>query len=89
MMEEINVIVIDRGRKNLYLRYTDPLTEKSVEKSAGTASRRRAQKLAGEWQQEVLAGRLTDKKRLTWAEFRESYETLHGVSGNCRRSTTF
>jgi len=42
MMEEINVIVIDRGRKNLYLRYTDPLTEKNVEKSAGTASRRRA-----------------------------------------------
>ena len=38
MVEEINVIVIDRGRKNLYLRYTDPLTEKNAEKSAGTSS---------------------------------------------------
>ena len=50
-MDEINVIVIDRGRKHLYLRYTDPLTEKNVEKSSGTANRKRAQKLAGEWQQ--------------------------------------
>ncbi|MEZ6038905.1 MAG: tyrosine-type recombinase/integrase [Planctomycetaceae bacterium] len=80
MADEINVIVVDRGRKFLYLRYTDPLTNKRIEKSAGTSNKRQAQKLAGEWQKEIETGTATDRSRLTWEEFRESYQALHGQS---------
>ncbi|MCH2204181.1 MAG: site-specific integrase [Fuerstiella sp.] len=74
---QVNVIVVDRGRKSLYLRYTDPVTEKRVEKSAKTSSRRQAQKLAGQWQQEIEAGISKPNTKLTWDEFRQAYEDLH------------
>lgn len=80
MAEDINVIVVDRGRKHLYLRYTDPLTEKRIEKSAGTANRKLAQKRAGEWQKELIDGTASDRTKFTWAEFRQSYQELHGAS---------
>jgi len=78
MSDDINVIVVDRGRKFLYLRYTDPLTEKKIEKSSGTLNRAKAQKLAGEWQKQLQDGSESDRSRLTWDEFRESYLQLHG-----------
>lgn len=78
MTDGINVIVVDRGRKYLYLRYTDPLTEKRVEKSAGTASHPKAQKLAGEWQRQLRDGSDPGQPRTTWAELEESYLELHG-----------
>ena len=37
MSDEIKVCVLNRGRKNLYLRYVDPMTGKPVEKSAETS----------------------------------------------------
>ncbi len=80
MSDGINVIVVDRGRTSLYLRYTDPLTNKRIEKSAETSDRRQAEKQAGKWQKELEAGLGNDKSRLTWAEFRDSYLELHGSS---------
>lgn len=80
MSDRINVIVVDRGRKSLYLRYTDPLTNKKVEKSAGTASRSKAQKMAGEWQKQLQDGTETDRSRITWDEFCTTYQELHGSS---------
>ena len=74
MSEEINVVVIDRGRKNLYLRYTDPVTGQRVEKSARTASKREAVKTAGEWQSELKNGQGSTNSRLRWDVFREAYE---------------
>ena len=80
MNEEINVIVVSRGRKGLYLRYTDPLTNKRIERIAGTTNRGKAQKLAGEWQKELQQGTENDRSKLTWTEFRDSYLELHGSS---------
>ena len=71
---EINVIVVNRGRKYLYLRYTDPVTGQDIEKSARTSSKREATKLAGEWQAELRAGKGGVKSRLSWADFREDFE---------------
>ena len=88
MSDEINVIVVERkGRKFLYLRYTDPLTERRIEKSAGTSSRKKALKLAGEWQQEIESGVVNDRSRLTWTEFRESYQALQGSSLSAETQT--
>ena len=72
-MDEINVIVVNRGRKYLYLRYTDPVTGQDVEKSARTASKREAIKRAGEWQAEVIAGGGDRQSKLTWSVFRDDF----------------
>lgn len=73
-MNDINVIVVNRGRKYLYLRYTDPVTGQDIEKSARTSSKREATKRAGEWQAELRAGKGGVKSRLSWADFREDFE---------------
>jgi len=72
--EDINVIVVIRkGRKYLYLRYTDPVTGQKVEKSAGTSSKREAVKAAGRWQSELENGQAVSSNRLRWDAFREAY----------------
>src|SRR5260370_20492897 len=71
---EIKVIVIDRGCKWLYLRYIDPMTGRSVEKSAKTSNKKEATKAAGKWEDELRDGRYKSPLRVTWAEFRERYE---------------
>ena len=80
MSEDINVIVVDRGREFLYLRYTDPLTNKKIEKSAGTSNKSAAQKRAGEWQTQLQEGTQQDRSKITWREFCDSYQELHGSS---------
>lgn len=72
-MDEINVIVVDRKRKNLYLRYIDPNTGKVVEKSAKTKVRAEAIKAAGKWQAELREGRYQKPNQMTWEAFREYY----------------
>lgn len=73
MTDDINVIVVDRGRKYLYLRYTDPVTGQKVEKSSGTASKREAIKRAGEWQRDLQNGVFTSRNSLGWEEFKQAY----------------
>jgi integrase len=73
-MDEINVIVVDRGRKYLYLRYTDPVTGQKIEKSSGTAKKREAIKAAGEWQSELQSGVAGRESRLKWEAFTEAYQ---------------
>ena len=81
MSDEINVIVVDHGRKYLYLRYTNPITGERVEKSSGETSERAARKRASEWQAELNAG---GGKRVTakWADFTEAYESRPWLSGH-------
>lgn len=74
MSDEINVNVVDRGRKYLYLRYTDPVTGQKIEKSSGTSKKREATKAAGEWQTELRNGIAAIRSRVTWAAFREAYQ---------------
>lgn len=73
MAEEIKVYVISKNRKNLYLRYIDPLTGKPVEKSAGTGKRSLAVKAAGKWEAELREGRYQKPNKVTWEALRERY----------------
>ena len=65
---------IDRGRKNLYLRFTDPVTGQKIEKSSGTSKKRDANKRAGEWEAELRSGIVGKVDRLKWPAFREEYQ---------------
>ncbi len=73
MSDEINVIVVDRGRKYLYLRYTDPIDGKIHEKSARTTSMRAAQRAAGEWLAELNSTGLASSGLVRWEQFREDF----------------
>ena len=73
MSEEIKVYVIDKGRTNFYLRYTDPLTGKVVEKSAGTSNDNAAKKAAGVWEDELRNGRYQKPSHMDWKNFREHF----------------
>lgn len=80
MSDEISVIVVKRkDRKNLCLRYTDPVDGKKREKNSGTTSMKAAQRAAGEWQAELRAG-TSSKSATRWDVFTEAYETAVGVS---------
>lgn len=74
-MSEIKVTVSNYGRKFLYMRYKDPLTGKNVAKSTGTANMKDAVKIAAKWEAELQEGRYKPASKVTWAEFRERYET--------------
>lgn len=82
MSEEITVHVVDYGRSNLYLRYLDPITGKHVAKSSRTGDEDAARKAAGKWEAELREGRYKSPSKVTWADFRERYETevLPGLS---------
>ena len=76
MNEEIKVHIVKRkGRKNLVLRYVDPVTGKEVEKSAGTTRRREAEKLAGAWESDLRNRRYKPPSKVLWSEFRSKYES--------------
>lgn len=74
MADDINVIVVNRGRKFLYLRYTCPVTGEKIERSSGETSEKEARKRAGEWQAELRAGG-GGKTTASWEAFREAYES--------------
>ncbi len=82
MSDEIKVYVIDKGRKYLYLRYVDPMTNKPVEKSAKTSKHKEALLAAGVWQDELRSGRYQKPSKMAWADFREYYSAnaLPGLS---------
>lgn len=74
-MDDIVVTVVRYGdRKNLVLRYVDPVTGKHATKSAKTSDHSEACKAAGQWQDELRNGRYRKASRLTWEAFREKYE---------------
>jgi integrase len=81
-MDEINVHVVDYGRKNLYLRYLDPRTGKHVAKTSGTSDPKSARKKAGDWENDLRNDRYKPPSKVTWAEFRLRYtsEGLQGLS---------
>jgi integrase len=75
MTEEIKVTVCRYpDRKNLVLRYVDPVTGKQKTKSAGTADEETAIGKAAVWQDELRSGRYAPPSRMTWADFRKRHE---------------
>ncbi len=76
MSDEIRVLIAShgKGRKNLVMYYVDPVTEKTVTRSARTDDRTQAQRAAAVWQDELNTGRYQAPLRITWKDFRERYE---------------
>lgn len=81
MADEIRVYVLSRrGRKNLQLRYVDPITGKQVWKSAETDDPVKAERAAAKWETELATGRKKSPGRITWEEARDEYEVAHAGS---------
>jgi len=73
MSDDITVMVIDRGRRYLYLRYVDPVDGKLHEKSARTDKQKAAQRAAWEWQTELNSGGGTSTGVVRWEFFRTEF----------------
>ena len=71
MTDDINVHVVDYGRRSLYMRFLDPVTGKHVTRSTGTKRRRDAERAAAKWEAELREGRSRTRSKTTWQEFRE------------------
>lgn len=67
-------VITKRGRKHLYIRYRDPDTGREYTRSAGTASRREAEREAGKWERDLNDGKYRSPSRMTLDQFRERYE---------------
>ena len=74
MADAIRVHVVDYGRANLYMRYTDPVTGKQVTKSTGKNRRKEAVRVAAKWEADLQEGRYKAPSKVTWFEFRDRYE---------------
>ena len=73
--DEIIVKVNSYGPgRPLGLVYFDPITGKKKAKSSGTTDWREAERLAGELERELRAGRGASPSKITWKQFREQYE---------------
>lgn len=91
MSDAIKVHVVqERDRKNLTMRYRDPITGKHVKRSSGTPNPKEAAKRAAKWEAEVNEGRYQRPLTITWAEFRERFEAEKlaspSISGATRKS---
>jgi integrase len=81
MSEDFTVKVHSYGpNRPLSLVYFDPISGKKVAKSAKTRDWREGERLAGEWQKELQAGRYAPPSKITWQEFRERYMQEHVAS---------
>ncbi len=73
---QIKVIVVKYpDRRYLMMRYIDPITGKRRARSTGTTVRREADRIAAKWEQQLQEGRYQPPQRISWADFREQYET--------------
>ena len=76
MNNDIRVHVVKyKNRKNLVMRYVDPLTGRQVSRTARTVRKRDAERLAAKWEAELREGRYQKPSRITWQEFRQRYES--------------
>jgi len=76
MSDEIRVKVNSYGQgRPLSLVYFDPVSGRKKAKSSGTTDWREAERLAGELEKELRAGRYAPPSKVTWADFRKRYET--------------
>jgi len=75
MTSEIRVHVARYAdRRNLVMRYTDPMTGKLVQRSTGTSNKRDAERAAAKWEAELREGRYHHPNKLTWDGFRKRHE---------------
>jgi integrase len=65
-------VIFKKGKRNLALRWNDPRTRKTVEKSSGTSDRREAERIAALLEQDLQDGFRFNK--LSWDDFCLRYE---------------
>jgi len=81
MHEEIRTHVVkEKDRKNLVMRYTDPVTGKRIKQSAGTSKRKEAERRAHKWEALLNQGLGTRLGTTLWESFRNRYEEEHASS---------
>jgi len=81
MSDEIVVRVHSHGPgRSLALVYFDPVSGRKKTKSSGTTDWREAERLAGELEKELRAGRYTPPSKITWSDFRTRYTEEHVAS---------
>ncbi len=91
MASEIKVQVVEYpDRKNLMMRYLDPVTGKQVCRSTGTTNRRDAERVAAKWEAELQEGRYQTPSKVSWDEFRQRYEDekLSSLSDNTNEAAS-
>jgi len=83
MPEDFHVKVNSYGPgRNLVLRWTDPFTGRRQAKSAGTTSRREAERRAAVLQRELAEGKYASASKLPWQDFTWRYcdEVVPGLA---------
>src|SRR4051794_25364268 len=81
MHELVKVSVVRYpDRKDLVLRWRDPITGKPRCKTSGTAKRRDAERQAATLEREILDGQHGPAARMSWDDFRD-YHDEHCLSG--------
>ncbi|HEY1601382.1 MAG TPA: tyrosine-type recombinase/integrase [Pirellulales bacterium] len=76
-MPHVKVISV-AGRENLVLRWLDPITGQWKQRTAGTANRRRADRVAADLEAEIAAGKYSTRD-ISWSDFRTRYEEEQAV----------
>jgi integrase len=90
MSDEIVVKVNSYGPgRPLSLVYFDPVSGRKKAKSAGTTDWREAERLAGELEKELRAGRGASPNKITWREFRKRYEDEKGAAQAVKTRAAF
>jgi integrase len=90
MSDEIVVKVNSYGPgRPLSLVYFDPVSGRKKAKSAGTTDWREAERLAGELEKELRAGRGASPSKMTWADFRKRYEAEKGTAQAVKTRAAF
>lgn len=73
----IVVHVARNGKRYWQLYYVDPVTEQRHWRSAKTTDRRAAERSAAKWEAELAEGLAPQLDRVTWAIFRDRFESEH------------
>ncbi len=81
-MAEIKVKVVEFGdRKHYQMQYVDPVTRKKKTRSTGVVKtglkkdRTEAERVAAKWEAELREGRYSTVGKVSWAAFRQRYES--------------
>ena len=65
------------------------MSGKKKAKSSGTTDWREAERLAGELEKELRAGRYAPPSKMTWADFRKRYEAEKGAAHAVKTRESF
>ena len=68
-------LVQARNSLNWVIRYIDPETRKTMQKSTGATKKKDAERILGEFRADLLNGRYQGPTNTSWEEFREKYES--------------